>query len=414
MTRPRTATGSEVSRPDADTMRGPSRTYNVLHTIRGLRVDGVVMVVLRNMTHAQSPDFRHFICAMLPGGPMESAFRARGIGPLTANYRGPLSTASSVRGVMKIIREKRIDLVHANRTMDLGIAGTAAKLCGVPIVSSLHWLGRAEDHPEENGGGAWANAKRGFTVAANRWLADRVIAVSAAVRESFAPMRGFPLQRTEVVHPGLEMRAPSSDAVTLERLRSDLALDAAHPVLLNVGRLTPVKGQKHLLPMMRQVLKRLPAARLLIAGEGPLRGELERQIGELDLTSAITLLGSRSDVNDLLAVSDALVLASESEAAPLPPMEAMRASRPVIATNVGGIPEIVADGVSGFVVPRGDADALAWAVVRLFETAGAARAMGEAGRAIGLERFDVARSMDEIERIYRSVIEQAVSARGRS
>ena len=388
------------------------RPFNVLHTIRGLRVDGVVMVVLRNVTHAKSPEFRHHVCAMLPGGPMEPAFRERGIEPLTVRHAGPGTTVRSIRRLARIIRDRKIDLVHANRTMDLGIAGMAAKLCGIPVVSSLHWLGRAEDHPEDADGGAWANAKRGLTVASNRLLATKIIAVSAAVRDSFASFPGFPLDRTEVVHPGLEMRIAEIDPARRASLRAELGLDGAHPVLLNIGRLAPVKGQMHLLAVIERVRQRLPGARLLIAGQGPLRPELERAIAAANLTSAVTLLGSRSDVDDLLAVSDALVLASESEAAPLPPMEAMRAAKPVIATNVGGVSEIVVDGVSGFVVPRGDAEALAAAVFRMFESPNTAITMGEAGRAIAEERFDVAHSMRKTERIYRSILGRASSPGG--
>jgi glycosyltransferase involved in cell wall biosynthesis len=388
------------------------RAYNILHTVRGLRVDGVVMVVLRNITNARSPEFRHHFCAMLPGGAMEAAYRSRGIEPLTVGHAGALTAPRSVRRLISLMRVRQIDLVHANRTLDLGLAGAAARVRGIPVVSSLHWLGRSEDHPEQDDTPRWTDAKRELTVIANRVLATKIIAVSAAVRESFSGLPGFPADRTVVVHPGLEMRPPISDASALARLRETLGLGQAHPVLLNIGRLVPVKGQRYLIPMMRRVRDRLPDAKLLIAGEGHLRATLEREIAGAGLSDAIVLLGSRSDVNDLLAVSDALVLSSESEAAPLPPMEAMRACRPVIATDVGGVREIVVDGVTGFVVPRGDAEALAGAVVKMFASPDVARQMGEAGRAVGLEQFDVAVSLERIEGIYRTLLDPARARRG--
>lgn len=385
-------------------MKRQQRPYNILHTVRSLRVDGVVMVILRNLSGGDTPGFRHFVCSMFPDGEMTDEYIARGIEPLTVHHRGALSTPVSVARLVKLIREMEIDLVHANRTIDLGIAGTAAKVCGIPVVSSLHWLGRTEDHPEDDAGGWWPTAKKGAAVLLNRLLADRVIAVSGAVRDSFGMLRGFPTSRTEVVYPGLNMDTAAPDPTVCARLRKELDLDTAYPVLLNVGRLVSVKGQKYLIPMMRQVRERWPHAKLLIAGEGDLRQPLEQQIQEHGLSGAVTLLGTRSDVNDLLAVSDLLVLASESEAAPLPPMEAMRAGKPVVATDVGGVSEIVVEGATGYIVPRANPDAMTAAVLRVFEVPDRAKGMGEAGRKIALERFEVSKSLRATERIYRALL----------
>jgi glycosyltransferase involved in cell wall biosynthesis len=391
-----------------------SRTYNILHTVRGLRIDGVVMVILRTLSHAKSDGFRHHLCSMLPDDTLADTFRARGIEPHFAGHRGGLSAPVSIARLVKLIRELQIDLVHANRTMDLGIAGAAAKICGIPVVSSLHWLGRNQDHPEDEAGGWASMSKRIATVSMNRALADRVVAVSGAVRNSFGAWPGFPTSRTVVVYPGLDMDLPVPDAETHDRLRRELNLGSAHPVLLNVGRLVPVKGQKHLVPMMLRVRERLPRTRLLIAGEGHLRAVLEQQIQEQGLVGAVELLGSRSDVDDLLAVSDLLVMSSESEAAPLPPMEAMRAGKPVVATNVGGIPEIVADGVSGYVVPRADPRAMAAAVLKVFEHPDKAEQMGEAGRRVARERFDIEKSVGDLEALYLSLLRPDGTGAGRS
>jgi glycosyltransferase involved in cell wall biosynthesis len=381
------------------------RTYNILHTVRGLRVDGVVMVVLRTVSHAGNAEFRHYVCSMLPEDDLANAYRERGIEPHHVNYRGILSAPLSVARLVALIRNLEIDLVHANRTMDLGIGGTAAKLCGVPVVSSLHWLGRAENLRGDAELGIWLRAKKTMTVFLNRIFAARVIAVSGAVRDSFTTFPGFPTTRTTVVYPGLDMAIPATSPEAGARLRSELGLTASNPILLNIGRLVPDKGQEYLIPMMQRVLDAWPDARLLIAGEGYLREALLNQIESSGLGDAVCLLGSRSDIDDLLAISDVLVLSSESEAAPLPPMEAMRARKPVVASCVGGIPEIVEDGLSGFVVPRAEPQALADAVLRLLKEPGRARRMGEAGRRIAVERFEIGQSVQALERIYRSLLE---------
>jgi glycosyltransferase involved in cell wall biosynthesis len=381
---------------------------NVLHTVRSLRVDGVVKVVLRNVSHLDTRDFRHHVCSILPDDQLAGEYREHGIEPIFAGYRGIASAPASVLRLTRIIRQLQIDVVHANRTLDLVVAGAAAKLCRVPVVSSLHWLGRPEDHPEDERPMWWQRIEKALPVAFNRLLATRIVAVSGAVRDSFAVHPGFPVSRTEVVYPGLNMGtgAPASSGV-VARLKRELGIASANPVLLNVGRLEPVKGQRHLLPMMRIIRNRFPDAKLLIAGGGALERPLSDQIEQEDLADAIQMLGSRSDVNALLAASDLLVLASESEAAPLPPMEAMRAGKPVVATAVGGIPEIVEDGVSGYVVPRADPEALAAAVLKVFDEPGKAERMGAEGRQIALERFEIGKSVRDLERIYRSVLKGA-------
>jgi glycosyltransferase involved in cell wall biosynthesis len=377
------------------------RPLHVLHTLRSLRIDGVVKVVLRNVTQLDGARFRHHVCAMIPELHLAEEFRAAGVEPVVLDYRGVRSIPATVRRLSELIDELEIDVVHSNRTMDLALAGTAARLRGVPVVSSLHWLGRLEDHPEDHGASLARRAEERAPVLLNRALADRIVAVSEAVKESYASLAGFPAERTDVVYPGLRVAdVPAPGAAARACARAALGLRDDVPVLLNVGRLEAVKGQRHLVPMMRIVRERLPHAVLLIAGGGALHVELTRLVADAELDDAVRLLGARSDVDALLAASDVLVLTSESEAAPLPLFEAMRAARPVVATDVGGVRELVRAGETGYIVPRGDAAAMAAASLRILEAPSAGARMGEAARQLALERFDITHSLRALERIY--------------
>ncbi|MEO8564270.1 MAG: glycosyltransferase [bacterium] len=381
-----------------------ARPLNVLHTLRSLRVDGVTKVVLRNVARLDREQFRHHVCVLIPDLQLVDECRAAGVEPHVIGHRGPASIPSTIVRLAKLLDELSIDVVHVNRTLDLALAGTAARLRGVPVVSTLHWLGRMADHPEDEGTSLARRAEEMSPVVLNRALARRIVAVSDAVKQSYASLPGFPVERVEVVYPGLDIAgAPAPDPLLRGRAREALGLGATAPVLLNVGRLEAVKGQRQLVPMMLRVRARLPEARLLIAGDGDLREELARQIAEAGLEGTVQLLGSRADVDTLLAASDVLVLASESEAAPLPLFESMRAARPVVATGVGGVPEIVRDGETGLVVPRGDSLAMADAVLRILVTPGLADAMGAAGRQRALEQFDISHSLRALVRIYREV-----------
>lgn len=379
--------------------------YRILHTIRSLRIDGVVKVVLRNVQHFRDPRFEHLVCSMHPDEGQGDDFRAHGIDPQFIAHRRAAHAPRSILRLAQLIRRQRIDLVHANRTLDLALAGTAARVCGIPVVNSLHWLGRPEDHPEETTPLWWQRTEKQTTVVLNRLLADRIIAVSEAVRDGFATLSGFPAERVEVVYPGLPSPPPPPDELAQARLRTTLGLAAAAPVVLNVGRLEVVKGQRHLIPMMCAVRKRHPTAVLVIAGDGELRDALTAQIaGAAELRGGVRLLGARTDVAALMAISDVVVLSSESEAAPLPVFEAMGSCKPVVATAVGGIPELVIDGETGLLVPRGDPAALAMAVSRLLDAPDDARRMGQAGRRRLRERFEIETSLAALERLYLQLL----------
>ena len=351
--------------------------YDILHTTRSLRIDGVTNVVLRNVSHLDRDRFVSHVCSLRNDDHLAPQFREHGIEPVFLGHRGPASIPGTVAKLVRLIRDRRIRLVHTHRTVDLGIAGLAACICGVPLISTIHWIG-PQSYPENVP--MWQKRSSALARALlDRMFARQIVVVSEAVRASYAGVPFFPLDRTALVYPGLDMaEGTAPDPAIVEELRSRLALDGTGPVLLNIGRLDEVKGQIHLIPMMLRVRERLPAARLLIAGDGELRGRLTRAVTAAGLDDAVTFLGARTDIDELLAVSDLLVVTSESEAVGLPPLEAMRRGKPVVATGVGGIPEIL-DGGGGIVVPRGDAAALAGAVVEVLAVPGRAEEMGAAG-----------------------------------
>lgn len=382
-----------------------SPALNVLHTVRSLRLDGVGKVILRNLAHGNHDRFRHYLCSLRDESGLTDECRSVGVEPIFLGHAGVGSIPTTLVRLIRLIRKLKIDIVHTNRTLDFGLAGLAARLCGVPVISSIHWLGRLEDHPEDRDRLPWLRRwlEMTATVVLHRLLATRVIAVSRAVKASYGSLPGFPIDRTEVVYPGASMSDRSTSEAATEALRCALGLERATPILLNVGRLDVVKGQLKLVPMMRAVRAQLPNAKLLIAGEGELRGRLQVEIAREGLSDAIVLLGARSDVDALLQISDTLVVSSDSEAFGLPLLEAMRAGKPVITTDAGGVSELVDDGVNGYVVPRDDPAAMANAVLDVLTEPGKAGRMGREGRRLAEERFDLRASVRRLEALYREV-----------
>jgi glycosyltransferase involved in cell wall biosynthesis len=193
---------------------------------------------------------------------------------------------------------------------------------------------------------------------------------------------------------------PAAPARPREAVRRELGLAAGDLAVLAVGSLTPQKAHATLLEGFARAARELPAARLLIAGEGPLRGALEARAAGSDLAGRVSLLGDRDDVTELLEGADLFALSSVREGLPVTLLEAMRAGRPAVATAIGGCGEAVRDGESGRIVPVGDAAALGAAIAELLRDPARRAAMGAAARARWAAEFTAARMVAETEALY--------------
>jgi glycosyltransferase involved in cell wall biosynthesis len=217
-------------------------------------------------------------------------------------------------------------------------------------------------------------------------LAHVHIAISRGLAHYLAETEGFEEEDFEIVHYGI---AAGADAQPYT---------GSTPRLLCIGRLIPIKG--HLLRALAQARKRVPGATLDIAGRGPLEPALKSYARELGLEDAVRLLGFVSPVRGAIADAAIVVVPSLGEGFGMVALEAMERARPVIASAVGGLPEIVSDGETGLVVPPADADALADAIVALASDLSRAAEMGGAGRARALEAFMPERCVERVEAIY--------------
>jgi glycosyltransferase involved in cell wall biosynthesis len=221
-------------------------------------------------------------------------------------------------------------------------------------------------------------------------LAHVHIAISKGLARYLAEIEGFDESGFEIVHYGIAGR----DGVALYA--------GAEPRLLCVGRLIPVKGHLVLLRALAQARSRAPGLVLDIAGQGPLEPALKAYAAELGLSDAVRFLGFVSPIQSAIEAASAVVVPSLGEGFGMVALEAMERGRPVVASDVGGLPEIVADGETGFVVPAGDAAALADALVTLVSSPARAAEMGQAGRRRALESFTPERSTRGIEALYLS------------
>ena len=232
-----------------------------------------------------------------------------------------------------------------------------------------------------------------------RPMADRVVCVSEAVRARMEE-GGVPAERLIVIPDFVDCAHYQPAAVAAAPL--DFG-----PTIVSVGRLTPEKGHRLLVEAMPAVLRKVPEARLVLCGQGPEEAALRARAGALGVAARITLVGFAEDVRPLVAAADVVAMPSLSEGLGVAALEAMAMGRPVVASDAGGLPEAVADGGTGVVVPKGRVEPLAAALVALLSDPARARQMGEAGRRRALERFDRPVVVGRIATLYEQLLAEA-------
>lgn len=303
-----------------------------------------------------------------------------------------LDPRSRVTGMLRLwraIRRERPAIFHAHLSWPFAckLGVRAAGLARVPAI-----VGTAQLY--------LASERRGpppFTLR----LFHRIIAVSEHVRQRYAEELGVPLSRLVVVRNAI--RVPPVRNLRGSALRASLVDGRPDYVILTPARLVRQKGHRFLLAAAAQVLD----ATFLLAGDGPLRAELEELARELGVADRCLFLGQRSDVADLLAASDLIVLPSLFEGLPLSVLEAMAAERPVVATRVGGTEEAVAHEMTGLLVPPSDPAALAAAIQRIRTDPLLADRLAVAGRKRVEAEFSADRMAQLIMQVYDELLEEA-------
>jgi len=233
-------------------------------------------------------------------------------------------------------------------------------------------------------------------------MVDHYVAVSAANADYLAGTKGIPRSKMTVIRSASDVSRFDPDRVAPDGLRESLGFAKHDPVLVVVGRLEPQKGHRILLDALPAVLRSFPRVRLVCLSDGQLRAALERQTLKLGLTDAVRFVGYQPDIAEWLALADISILPSFFEGLPLTVIEAMAAGRPVIASAVDGVPEVLVDGESGLLIPPGDSGALARAICRLVGDPALRQAMARAGRRRVVLEFGLERLVRETEELYLS------------
>ena len=381
----------------ADT--GPERPLTVLHLLPMLRTGGmergVVRLAQRHDRRVVSPG----ICSFMEPDPRLVA-ELPGDVAVHVMHRRNGNDPAMVWRLTRLLRRLRPDVVHSHSWGSLVEGLVAARLARVRFLV----------HGEH---GTMETRRWNLAVQRFAWSrVDRVLSVSSRLAERLSATAGFPLERVQVIRNGVDLaRLQSGDR---EGARRALGLTNDALVFGTVGRLVPVKDQASLLRAARVVHEAGVQATLLIAGDGPLLGDLQGLARTLGIEDRVRFLGLRNDIEQVLAALDVFALSSTSEGLSNTLVEAMAAGLPVVATRVGGADEIVVEGETGLLVPPSSPEALGSAIASLLAHPSRRAALAQAGRARAAAQFSVESMVAGYEGLYRALATgAATSVRGR-
>ena len=389
---------------------GPIR---VLRVIARLNVGGPALHVSYLTKELDERGYESTLAAGFVGegeGSMEYVARELGIEPVLIpglqRDVSPLRDAAVVKRLLSLIREVRPHVLHTHTAKAGAVGRAAALLAGTArpniVVHTFHGhVLRGYFQP-----GATAVFRQ-----LERRLAgatDALIAVSPEVRDDLVRLGIAPRERIAVIRLGLDLegrvRAPVG---AREALRAQLGIDEESFVIGWLGRMTEIKRVDVLLRAFAQLRSAGVESDLVLVGDGPLRQELKRLARELGVESRCHFVGFSEQVSAHYAAFDAVALTSASEGTPVTLIEALAAACPVVSTDVGGVSDVVEDCHSGYLVAPGDVAALAERLQRLAGDPALRREFGEAGRSFVVPRYSVPRLVDDVDRLYRTLLEQA-------
>ncbi len=362
--------------------------FNILHTEWSGGWGGQEMRIVAESVALRARGHNMAI-ACQPDSQILREAKAAGLPTVPMRMRKGLDVAGIARCV-QAIRARDIHLVHTHSSPDAWTCGMAARLAGVRVVRSRHLS---------------TPVKPGWTsrLVYGR-LADRVITSGQAIRDHLIAINALDPARIVSIPAGIDVQrfTPVADS---RAVRRELGLADTDFVIGIVAVLRSWKGHVHLIDAVHRLCAQNVPAKLLIVGAGPQEDALKRKVKELGMDSRVLMLGYRTDVPRLIGAMDCSVLpATKNEATSQALPQALAMKVPVIATAVGGLPEVVIDQQTGLLIPPGDTDALCRALLWMHQHPAEAKQMAERGYAHVHANFTFERMVDRTEAVYRDLL----------
>jgi len=356
------------------------KKIKVLQLVEDLKLGGLERVIADIALGLDRKKFEVSVWCIARGGEIADELKEKGI---KVKILGILSYHNPIK-ILKLaylLKKEKPRLIHSHGYFASVIGRIAAKIARTPgIVYHIHTTFYEKI------------VKRNIII--ERLLiriTDKIIFISQAAKNSFLPHLKFNENKASIIYNGVR---DTHVRANLEEFNFKVA---------TVASLTEHKGHRYLLEAARIVLDRIPQGRFFIIGEGPLAEELKQQVSDLGIESSVKFLGQRKDIYKILSGMNLFVLPSLREGLGIAAIEAMAVGLPVVVTNVGGLPEVVRDGLSGLIVPPAEPALLAEKIIAIFKHPDKLMAMGRESRRLFEEKYKAESMAEKLEKLYMEI-----------
>lgn len=361
----------------------------VLHVSTHLNIGGIGNYILSLSGALKKRGVTVLIASS--GGDLEEELRAEGIAHKYLDIKtkfefGP-KVIKAVFNLCRIIKDEKVDIVHAHTRVSQVAAWFASRITGVPYVTTCH--------------GFFKKRSRGVF---DTW-GQKVIAISDAVKDHLERDLGVTPGRIELVYSGVDIDKFSKVNLTDEAGRTKKLLGLKNSFVVGtIGRLSPVKGQRFLIEAAPSIISKMADVEFIIVGSGPEEARLKDMVKTLRLEDAVHFLSSSPQTSKFLSVMDVFVLPSVKEGLGMALLEALASGKACVASDVGGVADIIKDGTSGLLVSVGDVDGIAGAILRLMNDNALRSRLGENGRILVKDKFSLDSMADKIGDLYKNML----------
>lgn len=375
---------------------GQTHKHKIAYVIDGLSMGGAERLMVPILKHLSRTEFEAYVCALQSkdGNPMADEIRALGI-PVHCLDIKHLRDWNGLPRLIKYLKEHDVDLVHTQLEFANILGNISARLLHLPSVCTIHVMPALDVKAKSK-----LHQKLEWFVLNH--FCDRVISVSEEAREYHLQISGAATGLVSTIYNGIDLSGFLSLDRAVERgnVRAELGIPSEASLLTTVAVLRPPKGIQYMIRALPAILASNSNTYYLVVGDGSHREALIEEVKNSGVGDRVIFAGMRRDVPRLLSASDIFVLPTLTEALPTVLAEAMAAKLPIIASRVGGVPEMMTDGQNGCLVEPEDVEGLARACIDLLANPEKRTAMGAEGWKIVNQKFNIEKQVDQLEALY--------------
>ncbi len=373
------------------------KNINVLILTTDSRIGGTEKILIEFLKKADRTKFNIFFMCLKPGGPLADIVKKMGFKSECLNVKNIFGAIRAYFYLKRFLKQNKIQILHSYLFHSNILSRIIRIHTKIPLIINSQ---RSTDE--------WKKWYHIFLDRYTGFLCDAIICNSLAVYNTMLGREKHKKEKLLYIPSGIDIKQYEFKGIGID-IRDSIGIPHNVPLLINVGNLRKPKGQIFLLKAMKIIKDRglvSPKPKAIIVGEGALRGFLEKGIRNLKIEKDVFLLGFRDDIVHLLGASDIFVLSSLWEGLPVSVMEAMALKKPIIATNVGGILELIQDNKTGLLVPSANPVALADAIERLLNNPQMIPEMGRNAKEFIEKNYTIEKMVDSIESLYIDFLEE--------